>query len=640
LSSLIISNISINNFKCFKGENNIPVNPLTILIGENDCGKSSVCKALDYFFKDHNIEKDDFFKTEVTKEEEGVEQIETKMEKEVIIQVTFDLSEEDIVDDLKYYIYKETVNEVEINRISIKKTYSYDEKVGVRHIAEIKQHIMPHPEMYDLKKIRAGDLRKIYPDFGLVYEEGLETEKIRFEEYVKEHLLTISEGMDYIKCEWKQIKNFMPIFEMYDSSSYDSPTKFIQNILKDIYTESFYETDADGKKQLLDAYSEREEIFEKIFNKEIQETFMAKLKTKLDKIKKISTDYEFNYGDEFKLTNIRVDLGNGLNPIGEIGEGSKKRIYLAIMEWEKEKESKKNVIRYYDEPDASLHITAQKNMYYNLKQMTEEKKMNFQVFINTHSLQMIDRARANSIIHLVNNEGESNVNYLKGEEDDEIRIFLNEVSEISGLKNSSIFLERCFLLFEGYTEEKALPIIYKRVKDKSPIEDGIVLHNLETNTNWQPFLKLLNKNKASATILTLDSDTKYSTESRVTREKIKQIGFPDSFVDDNIVYFGEFEFEDVFDNHHIVAVLNKLYPKYESEQWAPTEVQALRGAGKFSSKLAEIVKKYREDHLDVEWDRLRKPEFGEEIARVVPIDYILEQECFQKLFEMVEEIIA
>ncbi len=635
---MIISNLSINNFKCFKGENRIPLNPLTIFIGENDCGKSSVCKALAYFFSDKEIDIDDFYKIEIDKNSE--DKTEIIREKEITIQVTFNLSEEDITDDLIYYLYKETVNEMEINRISIKKIYTYDEMLKVNHITKIKQHIMPHKEMYDIKKIKASELKRIYPEFNLKYETVLDIEKGKFEKFVKENILKLSEGMDFIEFDWKKIKDFMPKYELYDSSSYKTPINLIENILREIYIESFYEVNEHGKKELLKEFSEREKKYEDIFNKEIQEKFMDKLKTKLDKIKKITSEYKFIYGSEFKLTDIKVDLGHGLNSIDEIGEGSKKRIYLAIMEWEKEKEPKNHVIRYYDEPDASLHITAQKDMYYNLKQMTEEGKLNFQVLINTHSLQMIDRARANTIIHLVHGDEGININYLKGEEDEEIRTFLNEVSEITGIKNSSIFLERCFLLYEGYTEDKALPIIYKRVKNKSPIEDGIVLHNLESNTNWQPFLKLLNKNKASATILTLDTDTKYSTERRVTRDKIKQIGFPEAFIDDNIIYFGGYEFEDLFENQHIIDVLNKIYPKYEGENWTTEEIQNLREEGKFSSRLTKLVNEYRERHLDVEWDRFRKPEFGEEIAKIVPVDFILEQECFQLLFSKIDEIIT
>ena len=180
---------------------------------------------------------------------------------------------------------------------------------------------------------------------------------------------------------------------------------------------------------------------------------------------------------------------------------SKKKVFLSILEWDAEinidSESRRNIIRGYDEPDAHLHYHAQREMFYIIKDLAEAEDSNIQSIICTHALTMIDRAPAKCINHIIKNNNSSSVNFLTTDEDVDISEFLNQVSEISGFKNTNIFYEKCFLLVEGEGEENALPIMYKKCIGKSLIEDGIILINLQTNGQWSNALKFLNINKKS-----------------------------------------------------------------------------------------------------------------------------------------------
>jgi len=51
--------IKLKNFRAYANETTIAVEPMTVLIGRNDAGKSSILDALDIFFYDGLIEKDD-----------------------------------------------------------------------------------------------------------------------------------------------------------------------------------------------------------------------------------------------------------------------------------------------------------------------------------------------------------------------------------------------------------------------------------------------------------------------------------------------------------------------------------------------------------------------------------------------------
>lgn len=297
----------------------------------------------------------------------------------------------------------------------------------------------------------------------------------------------------------------------------------------------------------------------------------------------------------------------------------KKRLLLAIIEWDKEmkaKEPHKMVIRGYDEPDASLHYGAQKEMYYTLRDLSYDSSSHVQVIICTHSISMIDRAPARIINHILQKNGLSYAEYLKDYNEQDIKEFLDSISEISGIKNSSLFFERCFLIVEGYTEENALPIIYKKLSTKSLSEDGIVLINLDGNASWEPFLRLLNRNKSEATLLFLDKDIQEEKERKITLDKLRQINFSPDFLGNNIVFVGNNEFEDIFSDELICKCLNTYWPKTEEDKWRPNEINDMRNSGKFSDRIINEVNKYIYEHYDTTVRKANKPEFGKKIAEI------------------------
>ena len=51
--------VKLSNFRSYEQETTIAIDPLTVLVGKNDAGKSAVLDALDIFFNDATIEKDD-----------------------------------------------------------------------------------------------------------------------------------------------------------------------------------------------------------------------------------------------------------------------------------------------------------------------------------------------------------------------------------------------------------------------------------------------------------------------------------------------------------------------------------------------------------------------------------------------------
>ena len=277
-------------------------------------------------------------------------------------------------------------------------------------------------------------------------------------------------------------------------------------------------------------------------------------------------------------------------------------------------------------------------MFYSLKKRSEDKDDKIQVIICTHSIAMVDRAPAGIINHLSEKDGASSVNFLKSEEDVEVKDFLDSICEISGIKNSSLFFERCFLIIEGDTEDNFLPRAYQRTQNRTLSEDGVVVINLKSNSSWQAFLKLLKKNKSNATVLMLDKDTQANTDRRVTREKLQEIGFKDEFLTNNVFLLGTIEFEDLFHNDLIARCLNKYWSKVVGEQWAAEEIQALRADPKFSQAIVNYVNKYRINH-NVAFKTFGKPEFGRKLAEEINPEEFNAIPVFQALIMKIRDII-
>lgn len=313
---------------------------------------------------------------------------------------------------------------------------------------------------------------------------------------------------------------------------------------------------------------------------------------------------------------------------------------MAITEWDKEirsAESYRKVIRGYDEPDASLDYKAQKEIFYLLRELAEDKRANVQPVICTHSISMVDRAPPKIINHVICEDGKSCIHHLLGDDDDDIKEFIESVSEISGLSNSCLFFERCFLLVEGYTEPNALPIIYKKMTGRSFSEDGVVLVNLKGNGSWEQFLKLLSRNKSNATLLLLDTDTQRDSGSRVTKAKLSTIGFSETFLDENIIFIGKNEFEDIFSDATICHCLNRHYPKPDESLWELEEIQAIRSEPKFSDAIKDMVNKMNGGRGN---GYLTKPEFGRKIAEITSAEELNEIDELTMMIEKIQTIVS
>lgn len=502
------------NFQCYKDSGDIPFNRMTIFVGENDSGKSCILKALDIFLNNNKLPSPDMFHA-LNGQHETTSNIILSFK----INPDEEIPKEYIVDGM----------------VILKKEFSLNENGQVIVNTFIKRYLFEVKELNFINDLKSGQLKELCVRYNLEYN-NVDDAKEKLTKFVQDSFESLSKETGYGSIKWSEILPLLPIFEYYDSSDYGNPQRHVETTLRNIYRSFFYDYDESGNESLKAEFAPKMEEIKRELDERIQESLKEKVVSKIDKIKNIYGDYSIDFSEGFSLSDIMVDYGTGPHSISSIGEGSKKRLFLAIIEWDKEikiKEPHKMVIRGYDEPDASLHYSAQKEMFYTLRDLSNNSSSQVQVIICTHSVSMIDRAPARIINHVKQENGISYVDYLKDNNEEDIKEFLDNISEMSGIKNSSLFFERCFVIVEGDTEENALPTIYRKLVSRSLLEDGVVLINLEGNSSWESFLKLLNRNKSEATILFLDRDIQNDRSRKVTLDKLRQINFNDEFLRNN-----------------------------------------------------------------------------------------------------------
>ncbi|MEC4043367.1 ATP-dependent nuclease [Myroides odoratimimus] len=136
-----------------------------------------------------------------------------------------------------------------------------------------------------------------------------------------------------------------------------------------------------------------------------------------------------------------------------------------------------------EEPESHLHPNAQKKLYSQINSIIGQK------IVSTHSCYIAGSAKLKEVRGL-NKIGE-NVQIRKFNESEfnpeDIRKIHRQVINTRG----ELFFSRLVILFEGETEEQALPILIKKHFNKSIIELGIDFIGVGGSGNYLPFIRFL-----------------------------------------------------------------------------------------------------------------------------------------------------
>jgi putative ATP-dependent endonuclease of the OLD family len=584
-----LSKIQLQGFRPFNELVDIDFERLTMLIGNNDSGKSSILDILDIAL-DSKRQPDykDFFTSTIVEDAN-----------EIIVTLHFDIEPEE--EDAQVFVCE--------NKIVFRTIYTRD-NVTREFLTKVPQN---QELRCDFPKLAAQEQKDIIEKFdpdALATTSNSSNRTTWFNQFIQ--------SVEHVE-DWKDIPldfmKLLPKVQRYSAMDYDSPEKLINRTVQQVFESVLYdklEDDDDGERELRTALKEIEEDAEKKINEEVED-LRVYIQKYAPTVKNISYEPQIDFVRGFQSGVFKVDEGRGEHYLNKSGDGTKRKIFMATTDWDRdvnlemqaEEGSLPDVIRAYDEPDTNLDYHAQRHLYKSISEISSGEKSNIQAIISTHSPRMIDRAPAKSIRMLKESEGKTIIEKLQTGNDAEVEGFLSEIARDLGVTNSLMFYENCFIFVEGETEENALPLFYRTIYGHSMLEDGINIINVQGKSAFKGFLRLFSHNRQELALFFMDRDCADTQDDKLTEQVLKENGFSDEFCSDRIMLVGRQEFEDLFQPGVYTRAYNSKWPK-DDGVWIADEFAALDPDKKYSNELKRIMY----ENCGECGDRWSKPELG------------------------------
>ncbi len=481
-----IKKIRLRNFRIYQEETTVDFKDLTVFVGKNDIGKSTILEALDIFFNENKgvikIDKDDINKTE---NDNG--------NKEIVISVIFD----DLPDTLTIDVTNPTTlsDEYLLNRdgdLEIIKKYPNAGKEKVF----TKAFHPTNPSCSDLLLKKNNELKRILG--GIECEDKTRNAAIRkaiwgyYSEGLQLDDVEIDATKEDAKNIWEQLKKYMPLYALFQSDRKNSDgDSEVQDPLKE------------AVRQILN----NDELKNK-FN-EIATEVRTKLKEvadrTLDKLREMNPDVanslnpvippaeNLKWADVFKNVTISGDEDI---PINKRGSGIKRLILLNFFRAEAERRQQErdvpNIIYAIEEPETSQHPEHQRKLIEAFKALSNTD--NTQIILTTHSPAIVKLLDFEDLKLL--KEENNRINVIQVERHNLPYPSLNEVNFLAfGESNEEYHNELYgFIESEGklndYKNGKST-MSYRRMRNGQEIEEQKVLsefirhqiHHPENNLN-------------------------------------------------------------------------------------------------------------------------------------------------------------
>ncbi|MFP0398942.1 AAA family ATPase [Acinetobacter nosocomialis] len=581
-----LKNIEILKFKSFTLPQKIVVeNDLTVLVGMNESGKTSVLECL---AKTNYFEKDEKFSFNQTldyprKEKKAIDKSGVIPE---AINCTYELSDE-IINLIKEEIGKNSwigTNEIEITTL-----YSGNKKIsGIRidfdeFINNLNITGLQSDLINKLKKTKDkaefNTLKESNPD----YIEHLEIFSKYF--YDESNWSVFLEGYIYRKIIFKNLPKFI-----YYDEYYQLPSRIV---LESLISEEEITDELKTAKALLEL---AEIDIEELIKADDFEEYIAELEATEATIS--DTLFEFwsankNLNIEFKIDkrlrkvkrNVQIhgytqqveDIQIAEHVLDIRVKNSKTRVSLPLQNRSKgfnwffsflvwfnkiQADSNSTYILLLDEPGLNLHATAQADLLNFLESLTDR----YQIIYTTHSPFMVQADRLHRVRTVFSDSDTSIVTDSIQQKDPNTLFPLQAALGYDIAQN--LFISKKNLLVEGVSDLMYLTQIseYLKSKNKIGLNDDITIVPSGGLDKVASFISLLRGSKLSIFCL-LDSFTDQKAKSKLDRMISEKI-----IADKNIKFFHEFlinrtkaDIEDIFLKNEYLELFNYSFKEQYSE---------------------------------------------------------------------------
>lgn len=588
---MLLRTLSIRGFRCYDEILDIPMHRLTVFIGGNDAGKTVILEALNLLLTNSRPSEHDYHERQGESKADAIE-----------ITGKFALDEYDSV--------PQNYQGADGCSFTLRKTFT-----ELAPCFEVDGLVYVNPAYQTFARQPAEKQRQLLTDLSLEPASNTSSRLEQFRRADEEGLVPKKQAMAQV--QWPDIESFLPRVEFVSSADYQQPDAMISRTLQSAINSFLKPLDSTGKPHLRSDLAALEgEIQEELNNKVAEMT--AILRDVNPSLHNIAVEPRIDFTRSIFGTSLMLDTGGGLHYVSSFGEGTKKKLWMGLLEWQRRTQELTDntpVLRVYDEPDVNLDYQAQRKLFSNILDAATESVSPVQTVVCTHAVTFINQAPPKSINHIkVCDDGSREIRYAKSEGSEDVQELLAVIGQSMGISNMSFFYDRAFLVVEGESEECALPTLYRNLYGRTLKQDGILLVNLHTNSAWKAVLKFLHHNRAEVTVLLLDRDCITANGTGIiSSDDLRQIGFPDDFLSTNCHFIGEREFEDAFRTSDIVTVLNDHWPKLQGGAWTDCDVDQFRVEGhKFSSELRDHVRQHCEYSVR---GSVRKPDIAQALAR-------------------------
>jgi len=580
------------HFRCLYDPGWITIYDPTVLIGCNDGGKTATIDALDCFLGDVDPAPDAYsYVRDAPLEPDGNRSRET----EITLEAKFKLSPQEIK------LLRNVLLVPPTDHVHLRKVFRSD---GTPTQFEILTSVPLDPDLPKAPhRLTIHEIRRLLREYDVPNPGGTSLEPLL-------EALTQWLQQQQMKEDWAPVSSELyELLPLYQVVKGEDPEDTIFQMLNVAHRQLLKQPDT---MELL------QEIEEKI-----DEQLKGPLETKtailaqyisryLPDIKEAHVIPQFDVSARLQSAPLTLVGSDGYRiDLSARGAGTRQQVTLAVFEWNSEtiqspgdKEVRDTIIAF-DEPDLHLDYEAQRRIY---KAIESYVTKDVQVIVATHSINFINRVDIHSIYHLAKpaNRSETTIECFSPSTDDsdEQHFFIDKLGEAMGLDNASIFYERCFLAFEGPTEQAALPKLFDiYTEGDSLTRRGIKLVNCYDAYGAIVFAKFMHRNRRPV-LLMVDEDTTINkgTKRQLTRSALERAGFS---IQEQVNFVEPECFEYAFSDKVWSRVLNQNQPGSKSD-WTPDKVQTYRlGAKKFLDSMREILQEES------------KPEIGIMLARAV-----------------------
>jgi len=414
-----IKKVRLKNFRIYQEQTTIDFKDLTVFVGKNDYGKSTILEALDIFFNENKgllkLDKDDINKTE---KEQG--------NTEIVISV--------VLDDLPASLTIDATNPTTLAEehllnnegcLEIIKKYPNAGKEKVF----IKASHPTNPSCSDLLLKKNSELKRLLGDIDC--EDKTRNAVIR--KAIWEHFaadlqlndIEIDATKEDAKNIWEQLKKYMPLYALFQSDRKNSDgDSEVQDPLKEAVRQIINNDDL--KRKFNEIATEVETKL-----KEVADRTLAKLREMNPDVANslnpvIPPTESLKWADVFKNVSISGDENI---PVNKRGSGIKRLILLNIFRAEAERRQEErnvpNIIYAIEEPETSQHPGHQRKLIEAFK--TLSTKANTQIILTTHSPAIVKLLEFEDL-KLLKKEDDNQINIIQIERNNLPYPSLNEVN--------------------------------------------------------------------------------------------------------------------------------------------------------------------------------------------------------------------